>query len=69
MSTVICHMKCKHKSKRALRIYHTTSGEKCYQCTLEAIQIRRPFDFDGEIETVAREENMARCAYYEPIEE
>lgn len=31
--------------------------------------ISRIFDFDGDIFAVAGEENMAHCAFYEPLDE
>ena len=69
MAKVICNMVyCKHRSKRPMRSYVKKSGEKCYGCMLDAIDISRIFDPDGEAEMVLGEKNMAQCLYYEPDE-
>lgn len=65
----ICNMNCKHRSKRPSRTYRTAGGEKCYGCTLDAISISRIFDPDVYVVKVVGEENMARCAFYKPVEE
>lgn len=42
MAKVICNMtKCKHRSKRPMRSYIKKSGEKCYGCKLDVINIVR----------------------------
>lgn len=61
-------MACKHRSKRPLRKWRNKNGSQCYECRLEYVKISRVFDMDGDIYAVAGEENMARCAFYEPIE-
>lgn len=70
MADIICRMSdCKHRSKRPLRKWVSKStGEKHYSCALKYITISRIFDMDGDIEAVAGSENMAHCAFYEPIE-
>ncbi len=69
MATIICDMECKHRSKRKMRKWRHKDGRPCYTCGLEAVTISRAFDFDGDIKAVAGEENMARCAHYEPLDE
>lgn len=72
MAKVICNMtKCKHRSKRPMRSYIKKSGEKCYGCMLEAIDISRIFDPDGDVNTLLGETEMAHCLDYEtePVEE
>ncbi len=69
MAKVICSMNCKHRSKRALRTYRYKSGERCYGCTLDVIDISRMFDPDLYVVKVVEEKNMARCSQYEPLEE
>ena len=70
MAKVICNMvHCKHRSKRAMRSYIKKSGGKCYGCMLDAIDISRIFDSDGEVEMILGEKEMAQCLYYEPVEE
>lgn len=70
MAKVICNMVyCKHRSKRPMRTCIKRSGEKCYGCMLDAIDISRIFDPDGDAEMVLGEKEMAHCLYYEPVEE
>lgn len=70
MTKIICDMeKCKHRSKKPLRSYTTKSGERCYGCTLDTIKISRIVDPDDYVVEVVSEENMAACAYYDPINE
>lgn len=70
MAKVICNMtKCKHRSKRPMRSYVRKSGEKCYGCMLDVIDILRIFDPDEYVVKVVGEENMATCINYEPVEE
>ena len=69
MAKVICNMNCKHRSKRPSRTYTTRDGRKCYGCTLDVISINRIFDPDNYVIQVIEERDMARCLYYEPIEE
>ena len=69
MAEIICAMACKHRSKRPLRKWKNRDGSRCYGCSLEYVKISRIFDFDGDIFAVAGEKNMARCAFYEPIDE
>lgn len=69
MAKVICSMNCKYRSKRPLRNYRYKSGERCYGCVLDVINISRMFDPDLYIVEVVGEENMARCSKYEPLEE
>ena len=69
MAKVICNMAhCKHRSKRPMRSYIKKSGQKCYGCMLDVIDISRIFDPDGEVEMVLGEKEMAQCLYYEPDE-
>lgn len=69
MAKVICNMVyCKHRSKRPMRSYVKKSGEKCYGCMLDAIDISRIFDPDGEVEKALGEKEMAQCLCYEPDE-
>ena len=71
MADIVCRMAdCKHRSKRPLRkwVSKKNKGEKLYGCALQCITIARIFDMDGDIEAVAGYENMAHCAFYEPIE-
>lgn len=69
MAKVVCRMNCKHRSKRALRTYRYKTGERCYGCTLDVIDISRIFDPDIYVVEVVGKENMARCSQYEPLEE
>lgn len=70
MTKIICDMeKCKHRSKKPLRSYTIKSGERCYGCTLDAIEILRIMDPDDYVVEVVGEENMAACAYYDPVDE
>lgn len=70
MAKVICNMtKCKHRSKRPMRSYIKKSGEKCYGCKLDVINISRIFDPDEYVVEVVTEENMAACSNYEPAED
>ena len=69
MADLICSMACKHRSKRPLRKYRNKNGSPCYGCCLEYVHISRVFDLDGDICAVAGEENMAHCAFYEPLDE
>ena len=69
MATIVCDMACKHRSKIKLRKWRYKDGRPCYTCGLEAVTISRVFDMDGDICAVAGEENMAHCAFYEPLEE
>lgn len=69
MAIIICKMNCKHRSRRPLRKWRGTDGSELYGCTRKTVVISRIFDFDGDILSVAGEENMAHCAFYEPIEE
>lgn len=71
MADLICLMcDCKHKSKRPLRKWvKKHDKEKVYGCARKYITISRIFDMDGDIEAVAGVENMAHCAFYEPVEE
>lgn len=70
MAKVICNMvHCKHRSKRPMRSYKKRSGEKCYGCMLDAVDITRIFDPDGDAERLLGETNMAYCLNYEPVEE
>lgn len=70
MAKVICNMvKCKHRSKRPLRSYVKSNGERLYGCTLDVISISRITDPDDYVVEVVDEKNMAACAYYDPIEE
>ena len=68
MAKVICNMNCKHRSKKPLRTYKYKSGDRCYGCTLDAICVSRIIDPDDYVVEVVDEENMAHCAYYEPME-
>ena len=69
MADLICFMDCKHRSNRPLRKWRKKDGSPCYGCRLETVTISRAFDFDGDICAIAGEENMARCAHYEPLGE
>ena len=69
MADLICSMACKHRSKSPLRKWREKDGIPCYGCHLEYVIISRVFDLDGDICAVAGEGNMARCAFYESIEE
>ena len=69
MADLICSMACKHRSKRPLRKWRHKDGSLCYGCRLKCVHISRVFDPDGDIYAVAGEENMAHCAFYEPLEE
>lgn len=68
MATIVCKMNCKHRSRRPLRKWRGTDGSDLYGCTRKTVVISRIFDFDGDIFTVAGEENMAHCAFYEPLD-
>lgn len=70
MAKVICNMAhCKHRSKRPMRSYIKKSGQKCYGCMLDAVDIIRIFDPDGDIDAILGETEMAHCMNYEPVEE
>lgn len=67
-ATLICDMvDCKHRSKRKLTTWLKKGSEPCYGCSLPHVLIRHVFDADGDIEATAGKENMAVCAYYEPV--
>lgn len=68
MAIIVCKMNCKHRSRRPLRKWRGTDGSRLYGCTRETAVISRIFDFDGDILAVAGEENMAHCAFYEPLD-
>lgn len=70
MADISCRMSdCKHRSKRPLRKWvGKDRKEKLYGCALQCITISRIFDMDGDIEAVVGVENMAHCAFYEPVE-
>ena len=68
MTKIICDADdCIHRSKRPLRTWKKSNGDKCYACTLEAIYIKRIFDPDGDLFNLLCEE-IAVCKDYEPIE-
>lgn len=69
MPAIICEMNCKHRSKRPLRKWRHKDKSPCYTCGREYVTISRMFDWDGDVCAVAGEENMARCAFYEPLDE
>jgi len=69
MADLICSMACKHRSKRPLRKWKKKDGSPCYGCSLKYVNISRAFDWDGDIYAVAGEKNMARCVFYEPLDE
>lgn len=69
MADLMCSMDCKHRSKRPLRKWQKKDGRPCYGCRLKYVNISRVFDLDGDICAVAGEENMAHCAFYEPLNE
>lgn len=68
MAIIVCKMNCKHRSRRPLRKWMGKDGSRLYRCTRETVVISRIFDFDGDILAVAGEENMAHCAFYEPLD-
>ena len=68
MTKIICDADdCIHRSKRPLRTWMKSNGDKCYGCTLEAITIGKIYDPDGDIYNVFGEEKVM-CKDYEPIE-
>lgn len=68
MAKVLCHMAdCKHRSKRASKLYKTKDGRQMYGCVLDVIVVRKITDCDGDCEALIDKENMAQCMYYEPI--
>ena len=68
-TTLICDMKdCKRRSKRKLTTWLKKGCEPCYGCSRPYTLLRHVFEPDGDIETAAGKENMAACAYYEPID-
>lgn len=70
MAKVICDMKkCKHRSKKPMRSFQKRSGKKCYGCMIDAVQITRIFDPDGDVREMLGETEMAHCLYYDPDEE
>ena len=68
MADLICSMTCKHRSKRPLQKWRNMDGNPCYGCSLKYVKISRAFDFDGDICAIVGEENIAHCAFYEPID-
>ena len=70
MADLICFMAdCKHISKKPYRKYVGFKSSKVYSCTLPYISITLMSDPDGEIREMVGYENMAHCAFYEPVAE
>ena len=69
MAIVVCNMECKRRSKRKMRNIKYADGRPCYGCSMKHIVVHRLPDPDGDVRRTAGEENMAICAYYEPLNE
>lgn len=67
MAALLCDMDCVYRSKRLLRKWKSKNGRKWYGCSRDYIVVRRIFDSDGDIKSVAGEKNMAICMFYEPV--
>ena len=70
MTSLICNMEnCIHRSKYPLRKWKRKyDDEKSDGCMRTYITISEIYDPDGDAEGLIGRENMAICAFYEPME-